>query len=330
MPDLRNVDISTTELVDQFGDYYLNNGQNMNNLHMLPYEPFGTAEEGTIYETDQTVLREGNVRTEEVLQPYQHEFTPKGGVKILPISIFLQNAKVDVKILPNQLKKSWAEFLLSNDLDPVAYPLVAYIIEKYLIPKVQEDLELNAIYKGKYVAPEENVAGAASEIMNGVETILNELEAADKLDWITSGTVPTDVADFVDYVENFVAAIPEKYRYKTKMCIQMNRTLRDRFKKGMRKKYNTYYNQAGLPSGATDNVTVMDHDNITICGQASMIGKNKIWCTPKENFIVPVKGFSNKSAFDVQKIDRYVKFLSDWWIGVGFIQPELIFATEQA
>ena len=326
MPRIDNVDISLDELIAQFGDYYLDSGQNMTNLHMLPFEPFGTAEAGIMRETTDTIVRNADIRTEEVLQPYQPEFTPKGGMKVLPVQINLHHIKMDLGVIPNQVKGSWLDFLASDkNLDPISFPLIAFIIEKYLIPQVNQDLEMNAIYKGVYKAPDEAVAGNSIDVMDGLEVALNTMEASDSIDfeWITTGAIPTAPKDFVTQVEAFIKAIPEKYRYNFEMCLNMNRTLRDKFKQGMRDKYNMYYDQSN------NLLQVMDFPNFTVEGRASMLGRTKIWCTPKENLWVPVKGFGNKNAFELQKFNRQVKFLTDWWIGAGFIQPEMVFATEQ-
>lgn len=322
MPQFENTDFTIDEIIAAWGDYYLNNGQNMQNLHTLPFEEFGTAEAGTILSTEQTVVREANVRFGEVLQPYQHEFTNKGSLKMLPVDIYLQHVKIDMKVLPNQLKGRWTDFLTANDLDPVSYPIIAYIIEQYLVKQAQEDLELSAIYKGVRATPDELVAGASVDVMDGLEKQLGILNAAGKMDYINTGAIAATPKDFVTQIEDFIKGIPEKYRYNMAMQLNMSRTLRDKFRQGQVEKYNMNYNQA-------DNLTrVFLFENFTISGRASMMGKSKIWTTPKENLLIPVKGFSNAAAFDVQKVDRYVKFLSDWWIGAGFIQPELVFANE--
>lgn len=320
--DVNNVDFTIDEIIAAWGDYYLKNGQNMSNLHTLPMESFGSAEAGYMEETDQTVIREANVRFGEVLQPYQHGFTPKGSIAMLPVEIKLHHVKVDFQMLPNQLKGKWTDFLVLNSLDPTAYPIVAYIVEQYIIPQTKHDLETKSFYKGQSKAPDEGVAGLAIDAMDGLEKALVDMEAANKIDWINTGAWSGTASTFVTQIENFVKSIPEMYRHDQVLELNMNRTNRDKFKQGMRDKYNINYQQTN------QLLQVMDFENISIAGRASMMGKDKVWATPKDNLGTFVKGFSNKEAFDLQKFDRYVKFLSDWWIGTGFIQPEMIFANE--
>jgi hypothetical protein len=324
MPDVNRIQITQDELVASFGDYYLDAGQNEENLHALPFEEFGTATAGTQLQTDQTVIREATVEFDEILQPYQTEFTSKGGMKFLPVEIFLHRMKVDIKLDPNELKGKWLTFLTANGVDPLEWPLIRWTIEKYLMPKAQEDLEMKAIYRGQRVNPEEGVAGMAIETMDGIERHLAILEAAEKLDYIVTGAIPGSAADFVTQVENFVKAIPENLRYNVAMEINMSRTNRDIFREGMQAKYNINYAQ-------TDTLTKLRlYENFTVVGRASMMGKNRFWTTPKANLLIPTKGFTNVRAFDLQKFDRYVKFLSDWYVGAGFIEPKLIFASNQA
>lgn len=324
MPDLNKIDIDIDDVVAAWGDYYLNHGQNMDNLHMLPFEESDTQEAGTVEQTEMTVLREANVETEEVLQQYQDAFTSKGGVTILPVSIFLQNIKIDVGVIPHKLIKAWTGFLTNSSNDPESYPFIQWIVEQYLVKQAKEDFELKSIYTGVHVAPTDDVAGNAIQVIDGIEKLQNDLVTSGDIDVLTT----TDLSlmlpkDFVTAIEEtFVKQIPEKYRYNYSMEISMSRTFRDKFRQGMRDKYNINYLQ-------TDQMLrLMDFENMTVVGRASMANKKRIWTTPKFNLLFPVKGFSNKKAFQVQVVDRKVKFLTDWWQGAGFVQPKLIFMNE--
>lgn len=315
-------EITIDEVIEAYGEHYINEGQNLSNLHMLPMEEFGTQSAGTVIETDQTVLREANVEVEEILQQYQDEFTSKGGVTLKPVMIPLYNMKIDVAFIPKKLQNSWLGFLTNNDKTPENYPFIQWVVEQYLLKRSKHDIENSAIYKGVYEAAEDGVAGSASKIMNGIEKLLIDLEAAGDLDFIDTGSLSTTPATFVGQIEDFIKAIPELYRYNYTLELNMSRALRDRFKQGMRDKYNVNYQQT------SQLLQVMDFENVTIAGRASMTNKSKIWTTPKFNLLMPVKGFDNINGFDVQKVDRKVKFLTDFWMGAGFVQPELIFANE--
>lgn len=323
MPDANKIDINIDEIVTAYGEHYINEGQNMENLHMLPFEPYGTQDAGTIVETDQTVLREANVEVQEILQQYQDDFTSKGGIAFEPVMIPLFNVKIDVGVIPHKLIKSWLGFLTDNGNTPETYPFISWLVEQYLLKQQDEDLELKAIYKAKYQAPVAGTAGSADKIMNGIETLLNtSINGGDVVAFELGDLDALSAKDFVTKLEDaFVKQIPEKYRYNTQLKLNMNRTYRDKFRQGMRDKYNVNYQQ-------TEQLTrLMDFENVTVEGRGSMIGKKRIWTTPKFNLLLPVKGFSNKNGFDVQKQDRKVKFLTDWWMGAGFVQPKLIWSS---
>lgn len=323
MSDTNKMNLTIDDVITAWGEYYLDSGQNLSNLHMLPFEQSNTMEAGTVVETEQTTLREANVETQEVLQQYQDAFTSKGDITVLPVNIFLQNIKIDTGVIPHKLIKSWLGFLTNSGRDPLQYPFIAWLVEQYLIKQAKEDFELKAVYKGVYAAPVADTAGDADKVVDGIEKLLNDLVVAGDVAPFELGDLDSlSAKDFVTKIEDyFVKAIPEKYRYGYALELSMSRTYRDKFRQGMREKYNVYYAQAD------QLLRVMDYENVTIVGRASMINKKRIWTTPKFNLLFPVKGFSNMNGFDVQKLDRKVKFLTDWWQGVGFVQPGIIWTS---
>jgi hypothetical protein len=323
MPDATlKTTIDIDQIIADWGSYYLDHGQNMDNLHMLPYESFETMDAFTVIPTNDTVLRESNVEVTSILQQYQEDFTPKGSMTFKPVEIFLRQMKIDEKITPGKIMNSWLAFLATNKATVDTWPLIRYVIEKYLVQQSKEDLEMYAIYKGIYAAPEEGVPGEAGKVMNGIEKILGDMVTAGDLDEITTGVPETDPEDFVTQIETFVKGIPEKYRY-IGFPLNMSRTLRDRFKEGMQAKYNMQYAQVG------DLLTVRNYEAITIAGRPSMMGKNAWWGTPKYNALMGVKGFENMNAFEMEREDRKLKLWTDWFAGVGFVQPKLIFKNDQ-
>lgn len=324
MPDLNKINIEIQDVIDAWGDYYLNHGQNMENLHMLPFESFGTLEAGTLIQTEDTVLREANIEVQEVLQQYQDDFTSKGGTSFVPVTIPLYRVKVDVGVIPHKLVQSWLGFLTSTGNNPETYPFIQWLVQDYILRQVDEDLEMKAIYKGVYAPAVDGNAGEAGKVLNGIDFQLNQLESDGKITPLSTGNLASMTPkNMVTALEDaFVREIPERFRYNEPLTINMNRTLRDKFRQGMREKYNVYYNQ-------TDSLLrFMDFENITVEGRASMLGKQRVWATPRRNLLIGVRGFSNKNVFDVQKQDRKVKFLTDWFIGLGFVMPEWIFTNE--
>lgn len=319
-PNLTEIDID--QLKADFGDYYLDQGQNLANLHMLPFESFETMDAFTIIPTNDTIIRESNVEVEEILQQYQDEFTPKGRAAFKPVQFPLYQVKIDVEFNPTKLQRSWVGFLASNNLDRTQYPFVRWIAEQYLMMKSKEDMEMKAIYTGVYEAPQDLVPGDASKVMNGVRKVISDMIDAGDIDEIVTGNPDADPAVYVTQVESFVKTLPEKYRMMN-MVLNMNRTNMQHFVEGMQKKYNMQYAQVN------DLKSVRNFPNITIAGRPSMQGNNGIWATPKYNALMGVKGFENSNAFKIEGAKRKVAMFSDWWMGLYFIQPEIVFVNDK-
>ncbi len=323
MPDLSlKTEITVDQIIQDFGDYYLDAGQGESNILTLPFEQFETRSAFMNVSTDETIARESTAEMSEVLQPYQDEFTPKGGVEFKPVTTILHKVKIDEEFNPHKLQSTWLGFLSSNNTDVTTWPFIRWFIEGYLMKQINEDLEMKAIYKGVQADYVEGEAGDAIATMNGLEKIMNDLIAANDLDPILVGAIEADDDDFVTQIEEFVQALPEKYRYM-QMELNMNRTLRDKFKRGIRAKYRTNYDPADVK-----NYKIVDYDNITVVGRPSMQGKSRIFCSPTYNMPFYVKGFENKNGFQIEKSKRKVAIYTEWWVGLNILQPEIFFCSD--
>ena len=323
MPDLNaKTEITVDQIIQDFGDYYLDHGQNENNLHMLPMEEFETQSAFMTVPTNETVIRESTVEMSEILQPYQDEFTPKGDVEFKPVTTLLHKVKIDQEFNPHKLQSTWLAFLASNKTDVSTWPFIRWFIQVYLMKKSKEDMEMHSIYSGVQKAPETGVAGDAVDTMDGIETIMNKHILNGSLVPITVGAIEALDEDFVTQVEEFVQGIPEKYRYMP-LELNMNRSLRDKFKRGTRAKYKMTY-----APGDIKNFQVADAENVTVVGRPSMQGKDRIWCSPSYNLPFYVKGFENVNGFQVEKAKRKVAIYTEWWVGLNMIQPEIFFTSD--
>mgnify|MGYP000867390650 CR=1 FL=1 len=312
--------ITPTEVISAYGSYYLDNGQNLNSLLMRPFTAFGTREAFTNVPTDETVVRYSDVTVSEVLQPYQDTFTAKGGVTFKPVTISLQQVKVDQSFNPNNLVYSWLGFLTSNATDRTTWPFVKWFIEVYLLNQVFDDLEKKVIFTGVKVAPTPGTAGAAIEAMDGVKEILKDGIADASITAISVGSVPTDPKDFCTYMEEMVAGIDETYWGK-KTVFNMSKTLAKRYREGRKAKYNLHYAQV------SDLNMIEEFEGFSVAGRASMRGSTNIWGTPIENAVFATKGFENANGFELEKIDRTVKIWTDFHIGLGFLLKDLVFTN---
>jgi hypothetical protein len=313
--------LTATDIVSDFGEYYLNGGQGEQDILMRPYEAFGTKEAFTTIPTDDTILRLSDTEVGELLQPYQDAFTPKGSVEFKPIEVALTQVKIDNEFNPSFLQNTWLGFLTSNKVDRSEWPFIRWFIDKYLLGQADEDIEMKAIFNGIKAAIVPGTAGTAIGAMNGLKKQINAGITAGDITAIATGAFSLNPKDFVTQIEEFVAEIPEKY-WEKGMKLNMSRKLARRYRTGRREKYNLYYAQM-------DDLSVVEDSAITVAGRASHSGSEKIWMTPQANYVLGVKGFSNKGAFEIEHVKRKVAVYTDWWMGIGYLQADLVFTNDQ-
>lgn len=313
--------ITAADVIAEFGAHYAAEGQNLSSLLMRPFEPFGTRDAFTNVPTDKTQLKYSDVTVGEILQPYQDTYTPKGAVTFKPVTIDLQQVKVDQQFNPNSLVYSWLGFLTNNNTDRKTWPFIKWFIEEYLLKRLFEDIEKGVIYSGSKAAIVVGTAGAASIVMDGVKEVINAGITATDITPIVIGAANADAVLWCEQIETFCKGIPELY-WEKNMVINMSRTLALRYVEGKKKKYNMYYGQEA------DLTSVANFPGLKVKGRASMNGSGKIWATPIENAVFAVKGFENANGFEMESVDRNVKIWTDFHMGMGFLLKDLVFTND--
>jgi len=259
------------------------------------------------------------------VQPFQIGWTPLGNLTFKPIEIQLFKQKVDLEQDPSTLEATWLGFLTGPDVDPAAWPFIRWYLEVWVLPKVQEDIELYEIYGGVAATPAPGVAGASGTAMDGIRKIINNNITLGRTAPIADiGAIPvggTDL-DVYDYFELFADRIGKKY-WNIPMVIGVDQGIQRRALRGKRAKYGKDINQ-----GPAIDATVAD-TNLGIMGLPSMAGAGKIWCTPKWNVCYFRKKTQNQQLFKLESIKRILSLYSDWWLGVGFHIPEIIFTNAE-
>lgn len=313
--------INITQLIADFGAYYRPGTQNEQNLIARLYRSQkGMSQVLSQMTTEFTRFEVANVAMSEVLQGYQDQFTPKGQATFTPHVIDLDNLKIDYQINPNALKYSWLAFMEQNNRNPDDYPIVAYVVEEHLIPKMEEELD-NALYAGAKVTPVAGTATTSLGSMNGVRRKINQAITAGKITPIATGAPASTPEAFVEQIEAFARSVDKRYWMQT-MTLNMNEDLAMRFATGMRLKYNQQYFQES-------DLYRLPQFNITVRGQKAMLNSNKIWMTPTGNAVELTKKPAGLSGFNVQVFDRFVKFLTDFYKGVGFLDESIVFTNDQ-
>lgn len=309
------------DIITEFGNYYIKQGQNMSRLYKQLHAKSITDSIGTPFFTDETVYRASESRMSRVLQPFQKAWTPLNSLEFIPVAIEQFKMKVDSDEYPDDLEGSWLGFLAGESIERADWPFVRWFIEVWLIPKLKEDYELNEVYKGVFAAPTPGTAGAVGTAMDGIKFLINKHIDDSRITPIVTGALEALPVDFCEQIEAFADAINAKY-LGVPMQLAMNELNARRFLRGYKAKYgqNTDYRN--------NDKGVVDMTNLQVIGLPSMVGSNKIWCTPKENFLILGKKTANMDNMKVESIKRQLSFFTDFWRGVGFVIPEVVFTND--
>ena len=311
------------DVLAEYGAYYQQRGQNISRLYQVLRRKLASEDIFTTQVTDDTIWEAAQVMYGRLVQAYQKGFTPINPLKFSPVKITMFHHKVDTSETPHDLEATWLGFLADNNVSPKEWPFIRWWIEQQIIPQIEDDMETLEIAKGVRVEPVAGTAGAAGAGMDGFLTIQKKHITAGRQTPIAMGAIPTGLnsdAEFVQYIEDYVDQINKKY-WNRPMVVNLNEELERKYQRGQLDKY-------GKNTVGNEQTKQIRFTNLTIQGRVSMEGSSRIFCTPKENAVVLKKKTENQKRFDVQLDKRQVNILTDWYYGVGFILPELVFSND--
>ena len=302
--------ITTTDIVTEYGKYYEQAGQNLARLKRSLTQPTVTLEKyGTHIRTNDTIYRMANFIGQPLLQPYQHNFTPNGGVEFIPNQINLRQMKVDVSLAPDSIEESWLGFLAGRNSKSLRdWPIVRWMLEEYIAKQIQEDLELNAVYKGVYNAsgttPSTTMDGLKKQLIDGVANTDYPINKVTGIGALTEATI-------FDQIEAFDEAIPSLYVGRPVVIFVSPKWARY-YKKN--KRTNNFY----VVENAADIDATVDFTNHVVAGLPSMAETDDMFATLKTNILHLTKRSLSSVNVKVQEIHRDVDILIDMWQAVGF------------
>lgn len=310
--------IIKTDIVADFGAYYLNEGQNESRLLSAVRQKTVTTTHAKPIITDSDVYRSANSSLGEIVQNFQKAFTVKGDVTFTPNEIRLRNLKVDLSLFPDDVKGSWLGFLSNlDDQERKNWPIVRYLLESEVIPQMSEDMELKAYYKGVYVAPVVGVASATADVMDGLKTVITAGLLGNMNTVVLTAAVTA--ANAFDMLEEFVDQIDDVLdgeQIKVFMDPKIVRWY-------LRDKRNTHGTDVNYDAAKP----TVDFTNVEIVGLPSMKGEKRFWATPNGNFVYLRKQNGMKKP-KVEESKREVFLMLDWWEAVGFNYDALVFAAD--
>ena len=310
--------IVKTDLVTDFGNHYIPEGQNEKRLLSALRQKTVTTgyAKPLIYDGD--TYRFSNVVLGEIVQQFQKQFTPKGDVEFKPNSITLRNIKVDLSLYPDDVKASWLGFLESvNEQERAKWPIVRYMIENEVIPQLKHDLETKGYFKGAYVPPTAGTAGSATQAIDGVKTLLDAgiTDSSMQNVALSAAVTASNAFDLIEeFVDNFDSLLDG-----VKMRVYMDPKILRWYH---RDKRNTH----GVDVNYDPNKPVVDFTNVELVGLPSMAGEKYLWATPVDNFLY-IRRVNGMKKPKVEESKREVFLMADWWEGLGFGHNELVYVS---
>ncbi len=221
-----------------------------------------------------------NAEVDEVLQPYQGAFTPKGELTHDEISIRVRPIKMDLQFTEVQLEKWWNSWMVSRfDVhnDPMAWTFPRFIVEREIVPKFQNDLN-TVSWTGEYAAPTPGTAGDAVDSVTGFKKVI--ADAITALDIPAANVITTTAltsSNARDKIELFLDAIPSYITAKGGRIL-LSPTLRRHYMRDYRAEFTQ---QVGpYSTNNSPRAIFVDDYNVELVSVATMEGSGRIIFLP--------------------------------------------------
>jgi hypothetical protein len=311
--------VNTNELQSEFGRYVSH--EKIEILRRLTTDLTCTNYMTTVV-TDLLEWKASQAIISSVLQQFTPFWTPKGTTKFTPITIKNFLLKVNVPIKPAEIIDQYIGYLYDEDQTPENMPIVKYIVDALIIPKLLEDLE-EALATGKFVEhspTQDGEAGSdAADSMDGYITILRALKAGSKQigAWLLDGVTLTQ-ANILEKMDLAVKEVSKNYRRK-KLLVYADPDVCTMYGKAYRDKYPYTKNQDG-------EVLKIDFTNFTFQPVDGMLGTGVFFITPKENWKHLMSKNPNEAKIFMQVQNYDVKVFIHFRKGTGFAMQEALFA----
>ena len=264
----------------------------------------------------------------EVSQQFTPKWTPKGSAKFTPVVIKYRRHKINVLLNATDILKSWLSYLYEQGKTQMEMPIIKYIIEQHILPKVTDDIVLSMIAKGEFKDHDDGTvengdAGfAAKDSMDGIETILvnGKSDSKCKFNFFKNAADYTKMTaqQLLDYVDSFVDAISPLFaRIFTVHCSPEFLTAYRRADFAVNGKYT---------NDMTDGEIRFTH--FKLAAMESMYNSKIIFATPSDNLVMLVDYAKAENCINmIQAQDYDVKIFGEYSLSVGFLIAEAVYAA---
>lgn len=311
--------IVTDELRTEFGKYI---SDMRYEIITLLFNKLQASQYMTTKMSEKTEWRAIQSHISDLMQKFTPYWTPSGQVKFTPITIPNRKHKINLPIKPAEIMEDVIAYLYDEGLQPKDMPIVKYIIEVLLKPKVEEERE-QQIATGEYLEDnntnkKDGDEGDTFGSIEGYVTTLKKLHADASIDMVRLlQGVELTRDNIYDEFDKLYMQMPEKYRTK-KLPIFIDPDLFYMYSLSRDDKFPTSKNE-------DETKRRLQHTNFVFTPLDGMTGTGCFFITPKENFIHLLSKNRGTTKIWLQAENYDVKIFAEWWEAVGFAIAELLF-----
>ena len=311
--------IDTEELKTEFGKYV---SDTRYDILTLLFGKLQATQYMTTKMTDMTEWRATQSHISDLMQKFTPYWTPSGQVKFTPITIKNHKHKINLPIKPAEIMEDVIGYLYDEGLQPKDMPIVKYIIEVLLKPKVEEERD-EQIAIGVYDDSKNNNKkdgdnGDVFGSIDGYVTVLKKIHEDPEMKMVRllEGITLTR-ENIYDKFDEIYASIPKKYRTH-KLPIFIDPDLLHLYDLARDDKFPNSKNE-------DEGKRRLQHTNFIFTPLDGMTGTGCFFITPKDNFIHLLSKNKGATKIWIQSENYDVKLFAEWWEAVGFAIAELLF-----
>lgn len=315
-------ELNIQRLVDSFGEYYLNEGQNRERLIRSLVQPSETVERhARRIQTRETIYRMANYEFDSIIQPFVAKFTPISSIEFFPNEIQLQQMKVNVSVTPHDIQESYIGFLGGDETRTMKeWPIIRWLMEEYLAKQIQADREVKLVYTGKRViggtTPETCMDGIREQLIKGVKS--------DYPINLVTGIGKLTESDIFKQVEDFDKQIHELYQNRPVSIYVAPKWLRAY--RQAKRDMGLYNINVGQVNQLDETIDFSNHKLVAL---PSMTGTDDMWGSVNNNLLWLTKREGNLAQASIQLHHYNVDILLDWFEALGFACNKMVWVSEE-
>lgn len=311
--------IVTDELKTEFGKYV---SDTRYEIITLLFGKLQSIQYMTTKMTEKTEWQAIQSHISNLMQKFTPYWTPSGQVEFTPIVIKNRKHKINVPVKPAEIMEDVIAYLYDEALQPKDMPIVRYIIEVLLKPKVEEErdeqIAVGVFDESKNKGKKDGDDGDEFGSMDGYVTILKNLHGNENYKMVRLlKDVKLTRANIYNQFDEIYKQIPKKYRTK-KLPIFIDPDLLNTYDLARDDKFPNSKNE-------DEGKRRLQHTNFEFIPLDGMVGTGCFFITPKDNFIHLLSKNKGTTKIWMQGENYDVKIFAEWWEATGFAIAELLF-----